>query len=347
MRSAVYYPHTKIKSPDLLKRCLMLWDRVKVIVPWDAYQIHYDSRVEQEAFELIGLPHYPTQAERKATHEMVRDFVKRPLPFAFSSRSIQDPNEIYEVYPQKLLPKTWELLKNAGLALDTKVMRSRSTYLAAEPTGLALMSLLADCCAGETFARITDRSAAYASLAGLLTDPQQAEQDNAEVLVPITMAIANVEALPLTKWLDLRRREESAPDGAAIRELRHRFLAKLEEHARNLAYNQISDREEIKRQFTQDMEDDYRDLKEALKLEGTQILASKEILVAVLAGVATLGLIGGRVTVPMPDVFTSTGTAVTIGGLFGSRAKFINARRKVLKEHPMAYFYEAHGGIRW
>ncbi|MBZ5491217.1 MAG: hypothetical protein LAO76_09830 [Acidobacteriia bacterium] len=348
MRSAIYYPHTTIKSPDLLKRCLMLWDRVKVIVPWDTYHINYDSRVEQEAFELIGVRHYPTQTEREATHQMVRDFVKRPLPLAFSYRSVQDPNEIYEVYPQKLLPKTWELLQGRGLAKDTKVMRRRSTYLAAEPTGLALMGLLADCCAGETFARITDRSAAYAGLAGLLTASEESDVASArEELLPVSIEIANVEDLPLKTWLDLRRREESASDGASIRQLRHNLLDKLEDHAKKLAAHKDSAREELKRQFQQDMKDDYREMKEALKLEGSQILTSKEVLLSVIGGIATLGLLAGHVAVPMPDVVTSAGAAATIGGLIGSRSKFASTRRKILKEHPMAYFYEAAGGIRW
>ena len=40
MRSALYYPHTKIRSEELLKSSLLLWDKVSSIVPWQ----HFDEK---------------------------------------------------------------------------------------------------------------------------------------------------------------------------------------------------------------------------------------------------------------------------------------------------------------
>jgi len=347
MRSALYYPHTEIKSETLLKRCLMLWDQVNVIVPFDDYVPHYPTPHTREAFELIGNCHSPTNEEKKHTHALVSDFVKRSLPAPFSYSSIESPNEIYEVYPQKLLPETWQLLIKAGLVGEQV---SNADYPAPVPTGLSLMSLLADCCGGETFSRITDRSTAYASLAGLLTEQQDQNRKADEAqdeLLPITLEVANVDELPFNKWLDLRKREHSKPDGKDIRKLRHRFLDKLEEQAKQLAATRPGlAQEETKRQFKQDMQDDYRDLRDALKLEAKQVLTTKEVLVSALAAVATLGVLSMHAVIPMPDVLSGTGGLVTIGGLLGSKSKFVNARRKVLQEHPMAYFYEAAGGFR-
>jgi hypothetical protein len=347
MRSALYYPHTEIKSETLLKRCLMLWDQVNVIVPFNDYVPHYSNPSAREAFELIGNCHSPTKEEKKNTHKLVCDFVKRGLPAPFSYSSIESPNEIYEVYPQKLLPETWELLIKAGLVGE---QHPGADYPAPEPTGLSLMSLLADCCGGEAFARITDRSTAYASLAGLLTEQhdQNRKVDEAQLeLLPITLEVANVDELPFDKWLDLRKREHSKPDGKDIRKLRHRFLDKLEDQATQLAATRPGlAQEERKRQFKQDMRDDYRDLRDALKLEAKQVLTTKEVLVSALAAVATLGVLSMHAVIPMPDVLSGTGGSVTIGGLLGSKSKFVNARRKVLQEHPMAYFYEAAGGLR-
>lgn len=54
MRSALYYPHTKIRHEGLLKTSLLLWDEIHVIVPWDGYRIDRSPALETEAFELIG-----------------------------------------------------------------------------------------------------------------------------------------------------------------------------------------------------------------------------------------------------------------------------------------------------
>ena len=53
MRSALYYPHTEIRSEGLLKTSLMLWDRLHVIVPFADYQPYYYSPEATKSFELI------------------------------------------------------------------------------------------------------------------------------------------------------------------------------------------------------------------------------------------------------------------------------------------------------
>lgn len=348
MRSALYYPHTEIRSEALLKSSLMLWDRVHVIVPFDNYAPSYDTSELQSAFELIGRCHCPSSEEKQRTHELVEEFATRCLPDSFSYVSMASPNEVYEVYPQKLLPETWEILQQANLA-GTPLQNA--DYPTTNATGLSLMSLLADCCAGDNLARITDRSAAYASLAGLLTQspvsPWKLVKDREGVLA-LTLKVLNADSIPLAKWIKLREREIGAADGYQVRDLRHRFVEHLETQASRLAKAQTeAERKEIQEQIEEDISDDYRDLCEALKLEAWQMLPTKEVIVAVLGGLASVGSLALNTVLPMPGVISSTGAAAAIGGLLASRSKYVKARRKVLQEHPISYLYEAEGRLRW
>jgi hypothetical protein len=87
-------------------------------------------------------------------------------------------------------------------------------------------------------------------------------------------------------------------------------------------------------------------LREALKLEAWQMLPTKEIIVSVLGGVAALGGLAVNTVIPLPDVVTSTGAVASIGGLLASKSKYVNTRRKVLRDHPISYLYDAAGGLR-
>lgn len=110
MRSALYYPNTELDE-SLLKSSLLLWDEVHVIVPWPGFEPSYESRDARDAFSLIGKCRCPSDKEKARVHELVEDFVSRPLPKAFTYRSTA--SVIHGVYPQKLLPDTWEVLCRA------------------------------------------------------------------------------------------------------------------------------------------------------------------------------------------------------------------------------------------
>ena len=348
MRSALYYPHTEIRSERLLKSSLMLWDRVHVIVPFDDYKPGYDSAEFQKCFDLIGRCHYPSSDEKKRTHELIEDFATRPLPDSFSYFSVKSPNETYEVYPQKLLPESWDVLQRAGLA---GAPLANADYPTAGHTGLSLMSLLADCCAGDTLARVTDQSAAYATLSGLLTDSASVGFGLAkerEVLLALTLKTVDADSIPLSKWIKLREREVGAADGYQVRDLRHRFVEHLEVQAKSIATARSgAERQEIEIQLEEDIQDDYRALREALKLEAWQSFPTKEIMVSALGGAAAIGALFLNSVVPMPDVVSSTGAIASIGGVLASKSKYVKARRKVLQDHPISYLYEARGGLRW
>jgi hypothetical protein len=147
MRSALYYPHTQIQSASLLKTSLLLWDRVEFLVPDPSYRPSYPDAAVSEAVELIGVQRCPTEEEKKDVHLKLEEFVARELPPVFYYRALPGQSEPYEIYPQKLLYDTWRMLEKAQL---TSSPLANSDYPATDATGLTIMSMLADCCAGET-----------------------------------------------------------------------------------------------------------------------------------------------------------------------------------------------------
>jgi hypothetical protein len=341
MRSALYYPNTALDE-NLLKTSLLLWDEVHVIVPWPEFEPYYESRDARDAFSLVGRCRCPSDEEKSQVHELVEDFVTRPLPRAFTYRS--NSPEIHGVYAEKVLPDTWRVLREAGL---TGERQGSINHPMNEPTALSLMNIIADCCAGDSLARITDQSLAYAALAGLFIDESPVAIPSLgirEELVPVTLSIASTDDLPLKKLVDLRKREHAGSDGHLIRDLRHRFVQRLESQVTQLSVIKAQeDAKELKRQFAQDMVDDYRDLREALKLEAQQLLGTKELITVCLGA----GVVAAAVApIPVANVFTVGGAVATIGGLLATRAKFVSKRQQILRDHPMSYLYEAVGGMR-
>src|SRR5258707_15432081 len=115
MRSALYYPYTSIDSEDLIRTSLLLWDQVHIMVPWEGFHPDYHDRDHARALELIGVHRVPSYEEKKQAHEIVEDFVTRPLPEPFSYVSKRHRHD-WPVYPEKLLPDTCHTLRMTGLA---------------------------------------------------------------------------------------------------------------------------------------------------------------------------------------------------------------------------------------
>jgi hypothetical protein len=341
VRSALYYPFTSIQSEELIRTSLLLWDRVHVMVPWGGFGRRYGDRDHARALELIGEEHVPTYEEKKQAHEIVEDFATRPLPEAFSYAPKGDLED-WPVYRDKLLPETWEILKNTGRAGH----RSFSPGVpVTEPTGLSLLSILADCCAGESLARITDASAAYVALAGLLIEKPKDDELRGEMegLAALTLSVIDTKQIPLTKLISFREREEKSAGGHNLRALRHRYLECLSKQAAALAASEKeSDRAELTRQFREDMDDDLRHLREELGFSAKEVITSKELLASVVfAGPAVAAQF-----VNVATAVTASGGMLSLLGLLAMRTKFVKSRRDVLRNHPMAYLYELKGGLR-
>jgi hypothetical protein len=349
MRSAFYYPHTEIQSEDVMKTALLLWDEIHVIVPWEQYSPRYHEPLLNEAFEVIGKRHAPTEHEKLLAHSLVEELVnshKLPPSFFYEATSPRAYRELhglhqthYEVYSDKLLHKTWDLLRHSRLAGPVYGMDSpTSPYM-----GLTLMSILADCCSKRSFTRITDRGAAYASLQSVFADGVEQEAETLKnELVPIVLDTVNPKQLDLKRLIDFRKNE-----GPSERNLRHRLQNHLENQARIITSAQSqTERNEALRQFKSDTNDDLKLLKEALKFHTLETLGTKEIITTVVTAIGTAALIGLNVALPVSDIATAVGAPVAIGGLIAARSKFVRERKKLLEEHPTSYLYEASGGLR-
>jgi hypothetical protein len=112
MRSALYYPHTKFHTENILKRSLLLWDRLEYIVAHERYKPTYQDKRFTRALELFGFPRHPTDEEKQKTHESIMDVFTRPnLPRSFYDHQ----GSTYPIYPDKFLPDTWNMMEELGV----------------------------------------------------------------------------------------------------------------------------------------------------------------------------------------------------------------------------------------
>jgi hypothetical protein len=347
MRSALYYPHTHIASIGLIKTALLLWDRLEYIVPSPSFHTHYPDRHVAEAMELIGRPHCPTRNEKQKAHRRLTDLVSGQLPAQFYLNGTRDrldgDRQGYEIYPEKLIPESWEILQKAKMA---GALRDNSDYPLTKYAGLAVMSILADCCAGTTRSRITDRGDAYATVLSLLGNnsdgPKIRKADAYNQLVPISLHVVDAAKINMSALMSLRVREEKE-SGHTLRDLRHSYINGLESYLKQLADTEATeaDAEEIRRQFSVDMKRDLKDLKAELGYARTEALTSREFIVTVLTGVATSASWLNGLNIPLEGVVTWGGAPVAIGGLVKLRSKYLKDREAAMKKHPMAYLYSA------
>jgi hypothetical protein len=190
------------------------------------------------------------------------------------------------------------------------------------------------------------RGDAYATLAGLLGNrpngPKIRKSDAHEQLVPISLKIIDAPALDLKTLIALREREEKE-SGESLRKLRHRYAEGLENYVARLTNEKSTkaDAEEIKRQFENDMRADLRNLKKELGFATREVMFSKEVFVTTVAALGTVASWVCGVPLALPGIVPVGGGAIaTIGGLLGTRNKYLKSRQAILKEHPMAYLYE-------
>lgn len=337
MRSALYYPHTEIKSENLLKTALLLWDRLEFIVPWHNYKPTYADAKFSEAIELIGSNRYPSDSEKRQAHEIIEDFATRKLPEPFYYRTTSRSHEDYEVYPQKLAYETWQMLEQLQLAGDPL---ANSDYPLSQAAGLSIMSLLADCCAGETRSRITDRQLAYATVTNLLVSEKPAHEGDHDVVVPLTLELVNVSELTLSQLINFRKNEGKS-GGHDLRDLRHRYLSRIEAHILAIrTAKRASDRRELQRQFQDDMRDDLAALKAELRVARQDAWLSKDVMVTAIATAAVATGWASGLPFEVPAALTLAGAPITIGGTISTRNKFATSRRSIMQKHPMAYLYE-------
>ena len=220
-----------------------------------------------------------------------------------------------------------------------------SDYPMSEFGGLTVMSILADCCAGTTLSRLTDRGEAYATLSGFLGNavgPKVRKSDAQAKLITISLKVIDASRLDMATLIRLREREAKEA-GHTLRDLRHRYVDGLETYVTKLLNERAtkSDAREIQRQFADDMKGDLKDLRAELGFAGKDALLSKEFLVTAITAVGTAASWLFGVPVNLEGVVTAAGAPVAIGGLLAAQNKYLKERSAILKKHPMAYLYEA------
>lgn len=347
MRSALYYPHSRVMRGSLWKTALLLWDKLHTIVPYEGYRPDYQDPLISEAYELMGVDHCPNDQEKRLVHEFVEDFATRPLPKAFGYQAAAADKDIYEVYPGKLLPKTWKVLEQAGLS---GTLQGYGRHPTAEPTGLSLMSILADCCAGATLTRVTDREDAYASLSGLFVNDSWMTHENStaiDQLVAISLEAVDLKNVSFTAILDMRRREVTTKKGGDITALRHRFADHLEVQAKRLlTATSERDSNQMLEEFRWELNKDFLDLREALQLRIVDVLATREVLTTAIASAGSYIALRHGVPQSLHQAFVGTGGLITLGGLAATASKMFTTRKKLFAEHPSAYLYGFRKGLK-
>jgi hypothetical protein len=341
MYSALYYPYTSVQDANLLKTSLLLWDSVTTIVPDPSFSPLYPTKALSDAWAIIGRGHPPSEAEKASAHEIIQDFVDGPIldEFLYSPGSVA-PGEVYEIYPQKLLYATFDLLNKKGLAGRPL---SNSDIPASQLMGLHVMNILADCCAGESMVRITDKESAYDLLAGLLAEKRNPVQsdDTREAVVSVTLDVLDLRSIDIETLVHFRQREVRESAGYEYRDLRHRYVDRVEDQVKKLRTAKgDAERSSIREEFREDMKSDVEALRGALGANSLQTGLS-------YAGIAAAALVGAYEAIayfggwgpPPSNALTPVTATSAITGLLMLQSKFGQTRAEVLRKHPMSYLH--------
>jgi hypothetical protein len=339
MRSAVYYPRTEVHSRPLMQSSLLLWDELHTIVPEHGYQPEYGGDAEMaEAWELIGRKLVPDARLKDLAHDAIAEVIRDGVPQnMWYLGQIDQPADPYEVYPQKLAIETLNMLQESKMA---GAPLPNGDYPFTQEGGLLVMAKLADVCAGEQFARVTDRLMAY----GMVGAGGGRLASDAEV-VPITLDLIDASAIPLRRLLDLRKREAKERGGSDYTKFRHAYSDRIQSQITALSSARtLNDYQEINRKFREDMEIDLKDLRKDLGANKSDLFL-KPVVVATVAAAASMLIDHSGASAAVLFGLGAVGgadpkeIAKAVGDFFDGGLSFGRKQREVMAEHPMAYMY--------
>jgi hypothetical protein len=318
--SALYYPHTGIQSHELMKQALLLWDQVEYIAPDEYFRPVYSAEAKlgregysaeeaplmQEAMEILGRRYVPKDEEKEAAHSTILKIANGGIPERIAKAEGYYSAE-YEIYKHKLLPKTWSELDKLQLIKESW---NTDDYVTQTPFGLLMMSVLTDCCAGTHSCKVTDRGAAYLSIADALQAlkaivPNKAKSKKSkltglsknleelfdaqhvdaaqEYVVTTTLRTVDVEGLTLADLIQLRKREakEQKP---WLRAMRHKYLESVNAYSKDLlSAKDEKDLLESDRKLEASLKAELQQLREELK-NITIGFVKRDLLTSVAAG---------------------------------------------------------------
>lgn len=345
MVTALYYPHTEIQSPDLIKTALLLWDSIECIVPNNDYNFRprYNEKRLNEAFELIAKKHVPNQEERIKAHQDVEILVRENgEEFIMSNPISRIYPDNYLIYPDKFLEMTWHNLERRGLANWDHLAND---YGVPPALGLLMMSSLADACAGSQKQKVTDRTYAYSLLerakAAKVGAPYVEGLDSSQItpeldkLVSISLNVLGAKNIPLKKLLSFRKKELKGST-TDYRTMRLNYMKALETYLARIVKECKSQNDllEIERQFKEEIKTELNNLKQELNLTNIDALLSKELAASIM-------LIGGTFLEPISGITTLATSLKGIGiiPLIKTREKLKNDRRKALLKSNISWLY--------
>lgn len=339
MRSAIHYPDVTIQSHATMRTALLMWDKLHVIVPFQELEPRYHSENMRQAWALIGAKMCPDEAQKRAAHDSISEMIADELgrefflsPKANILTSFEEDQPFDEMWPQKLSNKTWHMLRRRGLTepLDN------GDFAFTPPAAQAIMAKLADACAGNVFARTTDRFLSYGLVA------EQDDRSAAQMtVVPMTLSMIDASSVAFERLVDFRRREQTEAAGNHYTQMRHRYADRISAHiSETKSIESTNQLKELRRQFEAEMEKDLGDLKEALRFNKKDIILSTTIISTVV-GAGTY-LAQNSLDTLMAAAMTAPVLAPTIeklAALFNAGHSYSGAQCKVMLEHPMAYIY--------
>lgn len=347
MLKALYYPHTDITSPLILKNALLLWDAVETIVPragWKPQRVASDRYIN-EAVDLVVKPRVPTAAERTEAHRSLQGMTDSgTVATMMSQLPARWRRHNYLIYPEKFLDQTWRMLERRGMA---HWVAAPHDYGVPPAIGFLMMSLLADACAGTQVQKITDRVDAYSWLsqshARALGRPHVTGLDISQVapaydrLVTLSLEVLDARAIPLRKLVDFRKRE-SKRAGADYSAMRRRYLKALQAHIRRVVTEARSpaDLRELENQFKEEHRSDLADLKAELNAVSLKALFSKEVAVSAVIS-------AGALVAPVHGL-TNLASQIGLVGVIPLLKAVVDlrgARRMALQKHTSSWLYLA------
>jgi hypothetical protein len=364
MLKALYFPHTEIQNPIIMKNALLLWDRVETIVPhsrWNrpagrplssAPPPSVGRRIDpkkdkwfREATEIVVEQRVPTDAERRQTHESLTSLLEK----GFLLSLVKDSpgawaNKDYLIYPEKFLAETWRRLESGGLA---RWVGAQTDYGVPSAVGFLMMSVLAEICAGTQIQKITDRSDAYGWLAEqrarILGSQYITNLDISQVapshdrLVSLSVEVLDGRKIPLRKLVQLRQKEAKSK-GSDYAALRRRYAKAVQQHIDRLAREAktASDVRELDRQFKDELKTDLNDLKAELGVASLKTLFSKEVA-------ASAVIVAGALLAPITGLTTLATQISGIGviPLIRAEVEYRALRREILRKHSMSWLFLA------
>jgi hypothetical protein len=347
---ALYYPHTDVTSPLILKNALLLWDSLETIVPrpnWSPRRVGND-RFVNEAIDLVVKPRVPTAPERLEAHQALEGLMQTGFVTTLMAESPPGwRREEYLIYPKKFLAKTWHMLEQGGMA---HWVDAAADYGVSPSVGFLIMSLLADACAGTQIQKVTDRVDAYAWLsqkhASALGSTVVTGLDVSQVapaydrLVSLSLDVLDARAIPLRRLVEFRKRE-SKRGGADHGAMRRRYSKALQAHVKRVITESrsLGDVQELERQFKVDFREDLADLKAELNAASLKTLFSREVAVSAL-------ITAGSLIAPIPGL-TALATKIGLVGvipLLKAAVDLRGARRTALQRHVSSWLYLAGQG---